>query len=256
MAVTSRFDLIGKVALITGSSRGIGESMALDFSAAGAEVIVTGRKLQAAEAVVDKVRQSGGQATAYAYDATLQGEPEALAENIRRDLGRLDILVNNAAILRPHTVEKLSYEEFEEIFTVNTRAAVFLSKACFPLLKESEAAAVVNIAAAGAHRPLGGIGAYCASKAAIINFTNTLAREWAPTGIRVNALTPGSVATDMILPTDPERREKFEKDMAGQNLMNRLADPIEIAQAVRFLVSPAASFITGQTLVADGGYLA
>jgi NAD(P)-dependent dehydrogenase (short-subunit alcohol dehydrogenase family) len=101
-----------------------------------------------------------------------------------------------------------------------------------------------------------GLGAYCASKAAMRNFTSTLAQEWAKDGIRVNALTPGSVATDMILPTDPEKRASFEEDMAEQNLMKRLAEPREIARAIRFLASPAASYMTGQTLVVDGGLLA
>ena len=101
-----------------------------------------------------------------------------------------------------------------------------------------------------------GLGAYCASKAAMINFTSTLAQEWARDGIRVNALTPGSVATEMILPKDPAKRAAFEEDMASQNLLGRLADPMEIARAVRFLASPAAAFMTGQTLIIDGGLLA
>ena len=101
-----------------------------------------------------------------------------------------------------------------------------------------------------------GLGAYCASKAAMINFTSTLAQEWAKDGIRVNALTPGSVATDMILPRDKEERAAFIQDMADQNLMKRIAEPIEIARAARFLVSPAASYMTGHTMVVDGGILA
>lgn len=103
---------------------------------------------------------------------------------------------------------------------------------------------------------MAGIGAYSASKAAVLNLTRTLAKEWAKDGIRVNALTPGSVATDMILPKDRERRERFIEEMSSLNLMKRLADPIEIARAARFLASEAASFITGQVLIADGGLLA
>lgn len=253
---TDPFSLQEKVALITGSSRGIGEAIATDFANAGAKVIITAREHVNAELVASGIRGNGGVAHAYAYDASQSGTGEKLVEQITNDIGKLDILINNAAILRPHVVAKLSEQEFDEIFTVNTKAAIFLCQFCLPLLEQSDHGAVVNITAAGAHRPMEGIGAYCASKAAMINFTHTLAKEWASKKIRVNALTPGSVATDMILPTDPERRAKFERDMAQQNLLKRLADPLEIARATRFLASSAASFVTGQTLIVDGGFLA
>lgn len=256
MQANQVFQLKGQVALITGGSRGIGEALAHDFSSAGARVIVTARTHDSAEAVASRIRERGGEADAYAYQAGHAGAGDQLIKAITNDVGHLDILINNAAILRPHVVSKLTEEEFDEIFTVNTKAAIFLCKACLPMLEQSDNAAVVNITAAGAHRPMEGIGAYCASKAAMINFTYTLAREWAAKGIRVNALTPGSVATDMILPTDPQRREIFEKEMAAQNLLKRLADPLEIARVARFLVSPAASFVTGHVMVADGGFLA
>jgi NAD(P)-dependent dehydrogenase (short-subunit alcohol dehydrogenase family) len=179
-----------------------------------------------------------------------------LVSEVAKQTSKLDILINNAAILRPHSVGKLTEAEFDEIFGINTKAAVFLCKEAHGLLSAATRAAVVNVTAACAHRPTGGLGAYCASKAAMINFTSTLAQEWAQDGIRVNALTPGSVATDMILPRDEEKRAAFESEMGGQNLLGRLADPVEIARAVRFLASPAASFMTGQTMIVDGGLLA
>ncbi len=255
-AAPAPFLLEGSIALVTGSSRGIGEAIAQDFAQAGARVCVTARQIESAQAVAERIRQQGGDAVAYAYDAAQPGAGDALIAAIQADVGQLDILVNNAAILRPHVIARLTVEEFDEIFAVNTRAAIFLCKASLPLLKDSESAAVVNITAAGAHQPMEGIGAYCASKAAMINFTHTLAREWARYQIRVNALTPGSVATDMILPTDPDKRKTFADEMASQNLMKRLAEPVEIARVARFLASPAASYVTGQTLIADGGLLA
>lgn len=250
------FSLDGRVALITGSTRGIGEAIASEFAAAGAEVIITGRSPSDARSVANRITENGGSAHALAYEAGEEGAPGRLVDALSSLTAKLDILVNNAAILRPHSVGKLTESEFDEVFGINTRAALFLCQAAHPLLVRSESPAIVNVTAACAHRPMRGLGAYCASKAAMINFTSTLAQEWAKDGIRVNALTPGSVATDMILPKDPDERAAFEADMAQQNLMGRLAEPREIARAVRFLSSEAASFMTGQTMVVDGGFLA
>lgn len=250
------FSLAGRVTLVTGSTRGIGAAIAQEFAAAGAEVIVTGRDVGQAEAVVARIEAGGGRAHALAYEAAEPDAAATLVARVAQHTQRLDVLVNNAAILKPHTVGKLTEAEFDEVFGVNTRAALFLCQAAHPLLVRSESPSIVNVTAACAHRPMRGLGAYCASKAAMLNFTSTLAQEWAKDGIRVNALTPGSVATDMILPKDEAERAAFTREMGRQNLMGRLADPVEIARAVRFLASPAASFMTGQTLVVDGGLLA
>lgn len=254
--LTDPFRLDGRVALITGGSRGIGRAIAEVWANAGCEVIMTSRDFQQAEEAAAGVRRAGGKAVAAAYDAARTDGIAALVEHVEASSGRLDILVNNAAQLIPHSIEKLTEAEFDTLFQVNVKSALFLSKAVLPLLSRSQNAAIINIAAAGAHVPMAGIGAYCATKAAILNLTRTQAKEWAGRRIRVNALTPGSVATDMILPKDPERKARFVADMASMNLMNRLGDPAEIARAAQFLASDAASFVTGQTLIVDGGLLA
>jgi NAD(P)-dependent dehydrogenase (short-subunit alcohol dehydrogenase family) len=250
------FRLDGQVSLITGGTRGIGLAMALEFARAGARVVLTGRDAETAAAAATFIQSEGGSAIGLAYDAMNPGSTGRLQEEINRAEGALDILVNNAAILKPHYIDKISEEEFDELFQVNVKGPLLLCQSLHHLLKQSAGGSVINIAAAGGHVPMAGIGAYSATKAAMLNLTRTLAKEWAPDGIRVNALTPGSVATDMILPKDPERRDSFTKDMAASNLMKRLANPIEIARAARFLASDAASFITGQVLIVDGGLLA
>jgi NAD(P)-dependent dehydrogenase (short-subunit alcohol dehydrogenase family) len=253
MGSDDAFRLDGRVCLVTGGTRGIGAAIAHEFTDAGARVIVTGRDETQAQSVANEIGQG---ALGVGYDASVAGASGALADWVTREVGRLDVLVNNAAILKPHNVVKLTEAEFDLLFQVNVKAAIFLCQGLRPLLAQSPAAAIVTITAAGAHVPMAGIGAYCASKAAMINFTRTLAKEWAADGIRVNALTPGTVATDMILPKDAERRAKFVEDISENNLMKRIGDPMEIARATRFLASAASSYITGQTLIVDGGLLA
>lgn len=252
----AHFRLDDRVALVTGGTRGIGTAIARELAAAGARIVLTGRDEIGAGSCAAALAAEGADAVGFGYDAREAGAAARLAERVKREIGRLDILVNNAAVLRPHLVARLREEEFDELFQVNVKSALFLTKALQPLLQISGHGAVLNITAAGAHAPMAGIGAYCASKAALVNLTRTLAREWTPLGIRVNALTPGSTATDMILPVDAERRERFVAEMAAQNPMNRIAEPVEIARAARFLVSDAASYVTGHVMVVDGGLLA
>ena len=252
MTAQDPFRLDGKVALITGGTRGIGAAIAREFAAAGARIVLTGRDGVAAQAVAAEIAPD---AIGLGYQAGTLAAVDGLATALREQAGRLDILVNNAAILKPHRIERLSEAEFDDLFQVNVKSALFLARAVLPLL-EAAKGTVVNITALGGHAPMEGIGAYCASKAALLNLTRTLAKEWARKGVRVNALTPGSTATDMILPKDPERRAAFVADMEKQILLGRIGEPVEIARAVRFLASDAASYITGQALVCDGGMLA
>lgn len=247
------FRLDGKTALVTGGTRGIGAAVAEEFADAGARVLLTGRQEADVAAAVARI---GRGAVGLVYDSSVDGAAERLAQEVTDKIGALDVLVNNAAILKPHFLTRVSHGELDELLSVNVKSPFFLSNGVHPLLKASGKGAIVTITAAGGHRPMPGIGAYCASKAALINFTIAMAKEWAKDGIRVNALTPGSVATDAILPKDPAKREAFVAEMASQNLFKRLADPREIARATRFLASDAASYMTGSVMTVDAGFLA
>ncbi|MEE3331645.1 MAG: SDR family oxidoreductase [Myxococcota bacterium] len=250
------FDLSGRVAIVTGASRGIGSEVAKGLAAAGASVVVAARNAELCDRVAAEVRDAGGAATGVAFDLSDPNSFAPLIDATLEAFGRLDILVNNAAILKPHFIEKLTVDELSLVHDTNVRGPVLLSRCALPHLKESGKGAIVNLGAVAGHRPMKGLGAYGASKAALISWTRVMAQEWTPQGVRVNGLTPGSVATDMILPADPEKRERFVAEMAEQNLFGRIAEPREMVGPVLFLASDASSFMTGQILVVDGGLMA
>ena len=248
------FDLEGKVAVVTGASRGIGRAIARGFAAAGARVVLTSRSLEAAQSAAEVIRAEGGTALACAMEAGVTGDLAALVDAALDRFAALDVLVNNAAVLRPHRIDRVSEEEIDELHRVNVKSAVMLSKLALPHLEKG--GVVINLTALAGHAPMEGLGAYSASKAALLNWTRTMAREWGARGVRVNALTPGPVATDMILPGDPERRRAFIEGMSARTLLGRVAQPEEMVGPALFLASDASSFMTGQTLVVDGGMLA
>ncbi len=249
------FRLDGRVAIVTGSSRGIGRALAQGFAEVGASVVVTGRTLEATEQTVASIEAAGGRALGVDYQAGDEDSIRELVGLAADRFGGIDILVNNAAILKPHGIDKLTGEEMDELHRVNVKGPVLLTKEASTHLAAKQRGAVVMLGAVAAHRPMEGLGGYATSKAALLHWTRVMAREWAGR-IRVNALTPGPVATDMILPRDPEKREAFVEQLAAQTLVGRVSAPEELVPAALFLASDASSFMTGQTLVVDGGMLA
>jgi NAD(P)-dependent dehydrogenase (short-subunit alcohol dehydrogenase family) len=243
------FDLSGRVAIVTGGTRGIGRAIAEGFAAAGASVVVASRKADACAETEAQLRQQGGSALGV---PTHLGELDGVAALVERTVehfGGLDIVVNNAANALTLPLGQLTPEAWDKSFAVNLRGPVFLVEAALPHLTASEHAAVVNVISAGAFLFSGGVAMYAAAKAALMSFTRSMASEYAPRGIRVNALAPGTVDTDMVRNNPTEAQER----MAAASLQRRAADAKEMIGPVLFLASDASSFVTGQVVIADGG---
>ncbi|MCB0997047.1 MAG: SDR family oxidoreductase, partial [Acidimicrobiales bacterium] len=250
-----RFGLAGRVAVVTGASRGIGRAIAAGLAEAGAAVVCASRSLDACAEVAGEIEASGGRAVPARLDL---GDPTTHAGVIElavQRFGRLDVLVNNAGILKPHLTVKVTPAELAELVAVNLQGPVQLSVAALDHLGEHGVGSIVNIGALCAYQPMEGIGAYCAVKAAMANWSTTMAREWVGLGVRVNVLVPGSIGTDMILPRDPERREAFAAELATQNAFGRLGEPDDVVGAAIYLAGDASSFVTGRAMFVDGGLL-
>jgi NAD(P)-dependent dehydrogenase (short-subunit alcohol dehydrogenase family) len=245
--------LYGRTAIVTGASRGLGRGLALGLAAAGASISAASRDHAACEAVAEEINASGGRAIGLRCDVASQSDREALIESTITEFGRLDVLVNNAGLLKPHFTTKVTEAELDNLIDVNLKGPVFLAAAALEYLAADNGGVIINVSALGAFQPMAGIGAYQATKAAVANWTTTMAQEWAERGVRVNLLVPGPVATDMILPRDPDRRDAFIADMAGEVALGRLGEPRDFVGAAVFLASDASAFMTGRALFIDGG---
>ncbi|MEK6805378.1 MAG: SDR family oxidoreductase [Pseudomonadota bacterium] len=251
---TKLFDLTGRVALITGASRGIGEATARLFAEQGAHVIISSRKQEDLDKVAVSINAAGGKATAIAAH---QGESAALKNlmaEIEAKFGRLDILVNNAAT-NPHFghISDTPMDMVDKTMQVNIRGYLELSALASKLMKKNGGGAIVNVASINGVRPGTFQGIYSATKAAVINLTQSFAKECAPWKVRVNAVLPG--ATDTKFASALIKNEQVLKTFLPQIPLARVAQPNEIAPAILFLVSDAASYVTGTTLTVDGGLI-
>ncbi|MFM0033630.1 glucose 1-dehydrogenase [Paraburkholderia strydomiana] len=243
-------NLTGKTALVTGASRGIGRASALALARAGAQVLVhysTGEK--EAEAVVAEIRAAGGTAQKVAADLRDADGAHLLAKRVREVIGhRLDILVANAGVSRAASIEETTVEAFDTLFAVNVRAPYFLVQQLLPVM--CKGSSIVMISSLAARAAVGTLSAYAATKGAVDTLVTHFASALGERGIRVNAVAPGVVETDMsnFTKTDEGRAATL-----GMQALKRLAQPDEIGDAVAFLASDAARWITGETLRVDGG---
>lgn len=242
--------LTGKTALVTGASRGIGRAIALSLARAGAQVLVHyGSAEDAADAVVAEIRAAGGKAQKVAANLRDADGPHQLARRVRAIIGdRLDILVANAGVSKSAKIEDLTVEDFDNLFAVNVRAPYFLVQQLLPAM--CKGSSVVLLSSLAVRTAVGAISAYAASKGAVDTLVAHFASALGARGIRVNAVAPGVVATDMSSFT---KTEAGRETVLGMQAFKRIAQPDDIADAVTFLASDAARWITGDTLSIDGG---
>lgn len=243
-------NLSGKTALVTGASRGIGRASALALAKAGAQVLVhygTGEK--EAVAVVAEIRQAGGRAEKLAADLRAPDGPHALAARVRAIVGdRLDILVANAGISKAATLEETTVEDFNDLFAVNVRAPYFLVQQLLPTLCRDSS--IVLLSSLAARAVVGKLSAYAATKGAIDTLVKHFASTLGGRGIRVNAVAPGVVNTEM---SNFARSDAGREFTLGMQALKRIAQPDDIGAAIVFLASDEARWITGETLRVDGG---
>jgi NAD(P)-dependent dehydrogenase (short-subunit alcohol dehydrogenase family) len=240
----------GKTALVTGASRGIGRATALALAKAGAQVLVhysQGR--QEAEIVAEDIRLAGGRAETIGADLSTPDGPHRLAARVREIVGdRLDIVVANAGVAKATPIEETTVEDFDRLFAVNVRAPFFLVQQLLPILQEGST--VVLVSSLAARTSVGTLSAYAATKGAIDTLVKHFAAALGPRGIRVNAVAPGVVQTDMSSFTKTDAGRDFT---LGIQSLKRLAEPDDIGDVIAFLASDQARWVTGDTIHVDGG---
>jgi NAD(P)-dependent dehydrogenase (short-subunit alcohol dehydrogenase family) len=254
MTGRSPFDLTGRTALVTGGNQGLGKAFAIGLAEAGAQVAIAGRSAERNDQVVAEAAAVGHRVHAITADITSTADVDRMTAQAIEALGHLDILVNNAGTCFHGESWTVSDDEWDAVFDLNVKALWACSLSVGAHMRERGSGSIVNIGSISGlivNRPQMQP-AYNASKAAVHHLTKSLAAEWAPLGIRVNALAPGYVKTDMA----PVDRPEFKRHWIDDTPQQRYAMPEEIAPSVVFLASDAASFITGSVLVADGGYTA
>src|SRR5208282_570294 len=241
--------LENQIAVVTGAGRGIGRAIALKFAAEGADIACVSRTAENAEKVAAEIRLLGRRAWAYALDVADSAAVAAAAEKILQQTGKVDILVNNAGVTRDGLIMRMSEEDWDTVLDTNLKGAFLFTQALSRSFLKQRSGRILNIASVIGLIGNAGQCNYAASKAALIGFTKSIAREFASRGVTVNALAPGFIETDMTGALTPELRA----DLLQRIPLRSLGQPADIAEAALFLAGPGARYITGQVLTVDGG---
>jgi NAD(P)-dependent dehydrogenase (short-subunit alcohol dehydrogenase family) len=250
--------LSGKVALITGAASGIGRATALLFAREGAAIALADLKIDAGQRVADEIAQAGGRPFFEPMDVTRAADCQRLVERAIREFGRIDILFNNAGIIRRATVLELSEDDWDRVMAVNVKSIYLLSREVIPHMQKAGGGTIINTASGWGLT--GGVRAavYCASKGAVVLLTKAMAIDHGPQKIRVNCICPGDTDTGMLREEAQQLGEENSRFLAesAKRPLGRVGTPEEIAQAALYLASDASSFVTGTALIVDGGGLA
>ncbi|WOK09265.1 glucose 1-dehydrogenase [Imperialibacter roseus] len=253
MTIQEKFRLDGKVAVITGASKGIGEAMALALGQAGAKVVVSSRKQDAVKEVAEKLKAEGIEAIGVAANAGDKGDLENLLKATEKAFGGVDIIINNAAtnpVFGP--VVQTDEAAFDKIMQVNVKGPFMLSKLAFPIMKQRGGGSIINISSIEGLSPEPFMGMYAVSKAALISLTKVFAREWGAAGIRANVICPGLIQTKFS--QGLWANEAILNKMIKELPISRIGQSDEMAGLALYLASEASSYTTGGVFVADGGY--
>lgn len=249
----SKYDLTDKVAIVTGARRGIGKAIALKLAEGGAKVVVVDLDKEDCENIVKEIEEFGGKGLALKLDVTKEEEILGVIKKVKEKFGRIDILVNNAGIFIQEELDKMDTSKIDKILAVNLRGVILCTKYVLPEMKKNRYGKIINIGSIAGFVGFELSSVYCATKGALVNMTKELAAELEKYKINVNAVAPGVIETAMT--KDLLKDENVKTAILGNIPYGRIGKPEDIANTVAFLASDESEYITGHTIVADGGWL-
>lgn len=249
------FNLEGKVVIVTGAGRGIGREIALGFANAGCRLVICSRTISELEALAKEIESLGSRAHIVRCDITQPDDVDRVVQEAIDQFGKIDILINNAGITKKHPAEEFPLEDWNQIIQVNLTGVFLFTQKVGNIMLEQGSGSIINLSSIASQSALTGSLAYCVSKGGVDMLTKTFAMEWATRGVRVNAIAPAYIET-LLVQEIKDHRPKFVEDILHRTPMNRMGDPKEIVGTAIYLASDAATYVTGETIFVDGGWMA